>query len=142
MVWFDPFAEVENLLRPFEGGGRRSAGMPIEAYRRGDEYLVHLDLPGVDRGSIDLTVERNVLRVTAERKSAYEEGDELLLAEGARGTMTRTLYLGQDLDTDRIAAQYIDGVLSLRIPVAERAKPHRIPVGTGTGQRELASAAA
>jgi HSP20 family protein len=139
MVRFDPFVEVENLLRPFQATVR-SASMPLDAYRRAHEYVVDLDLPGVDRDSIDVTVERNVLRVTAERKASEMEGDQLLVAERPKGVVTRTLYLGQDLDLDRITANYVDGVLSLTIPVAEQAKPHRIEISGG--QRELASASA
>jgi HSP20 family protein len=139
MMRFDPFVEVENLLRPFQTAVR-STSMPLDAYRRGDEYVVDLDLPGVDRDSIDLTVERNVLRVTAERRAGEMEGDQLLVVERPKGVVTRTLYLGQDLDLDRITANYVDGVLSLTIPVAEQAKPHRIEIGGG--QRELASAGA
>lgn len=139
MARFDPFVEVENLLRPFQSAVR-SASMPLDAYHRGDEYFVDLDLPGVDRDSVDVTVERNVLRVTAERKASEMEGDQLLVTERPRGVITRTLYLGQDLDLDRISANYVDGVLSLTIPVAEQAKPQRIEIGDG--QRELASATA
>jgi HSP20 family protein len=139
MARFDPFVEVENLIRPFHSAVR-STSMPLDAYRRGHEYVVDIDLPGVNRDSIDVTVERNVLRVTAERKAGEMEGDQLLVTERPKGVVTRTLYLGQDLDLDRITANYVDGVLSLTIPVAEQAKPHRIEIGSG--QRELASSAA
>ncbi len=137
MVRFDPFVEVENLMRPF-GSVVRSAGMPLDAYRSGDEYVVDLDLPGVERSTIDLTVERNVLRVTAERRVGHGDDDQLLIAERPKGAVTRTLYLGQDLDVEGIQADYVDGVLSLRIPVAATAKPHRISIGTGGDRRQLA----
>lgn len=142
MAWFNPLVEVENLLRPFEAS-MRSTSMPIDAYRRGFEYVVDLDLPGVSRDSIDVTVERNVLRVTAERMERHGQDEQVLLAERPKGQITRSLYLGQDLDADNIKADYADGVLSLTIPVAEQAKPRRVPIVTaGDRQQELTSTAA
>jgi HSP20 family protein len=130
---FDPFRELDRLNQELWGGNqRRSAGMPMDAYRQGDAFFIHFDLPGVDPSSIDLTVEKNVLTVRAERRlSAGSNGAddvEVLVAERPQGTYSRQLFLGETLDADRIEANYESGVLSLRIPVAEAAKPRRVQV--------------
>ncbi len=102
--------------------------MPIDAYRRGDEFIVELDLPGIDPASIDLTVERNVLTVHAQRRRTAGDSVELLVGERPHGTFSRQLFLGDTLDTTNIEAAYTDGVLTLKLPVAERAKPRRVPI--------------
>ncbi|MHB1599708.1 MAG: Hsp20/alpha crystallin family protein, partial [Acidimicrobiales bacterium] len=104
--------------------------MPIDAYRKGDTFTVQFDLPGVQANSIDLTVEQNVLTVRAQRARASTEGAEWILAERPQGTFSRQLFLGEMLDTERIAAEYVDGVLTLRIPVAESAKPRKVAIST------------
>lgn len=104
--------------------------MPIDAYRRGDDVWVHVDLPGVPRDSIDLDVERNVLTISADRPWAHQENDQFYLAERQQGSYRRHLHLGDGLDLDHIEADYIDGVLSLRIPMAERAKPRRVAISS------------
>ncbi|MBV9140939.1 MAG: Hsp20/alpha crystallin family protein [Pseudonocardiales bacterium] len=131
----DPFRELDRLTQVlFGANGTRShpAIMPMDAYREGGQFVVHFDLPGVDPSSIDLNVERNVLTVRAERKPTYGEDVELQVAERPRGVFTRQLFLGDTLDTDRVEASYDAGVLTLRIPVAEKAKPRKIEI-TGTG---------
>jgi HSP20 family protein len=105
----------------------------MDAYRRGDQFLVHLDLPGVDAGSINLTAEQNVLTIAAERRFEPQEEDEVLVAERPQGLYTRQLLLGENLDVEGIEANYDGGVLTLTIPVAEQAKPRRIEVGGGSG---------
>jgi HSP20 family protein len=124
----DPFRELDRFAQQVLGTPTRPAAMPIDAYRRADEFVVELDLPGVDPGSIDLTVERNVLTVHADRRRAEGDDVELLVGERPQGTFSRQLFLGDTLDTDRIDAAYTDGVLTLRLPIAERAKPRRVPV--------------
>ncbi|MEY2474971.1 MAG: hypothetical protein QOG87_286 [Actinomycetota bacterium] len=132
----DPFRDLDRLTQQVFGTQARPAAMPIDAYRSGEEFVVQFDLPGVDAQSIELTVERNVLTVHAERKRA--EGDvELLVGERPHGTFSRQLFLGETLDTERIDAQYTDGVLTLRLPIAERAKPRRVPI-TGAEGRQTA----
>lgn len=127
----DPFRELDRLAQQAFGTPTRPAAMPIDAFRKGEKFVVQFDLPGVEADSIDLTVEKNVLTVHAERRRANEEGVELVVGERPHGTFSRQLFLGDTLDTDRLSAEYTDGVLTLRIPVAERAKPRRVPVGVG-----------
>lgn len=137
----DPLQQVDHLLRStFDD--MRAGVMPIDTYRRGDEFVVEFDVPGVDRDSIDVTVERNVLQVTARRAAAYDDADEVGVRERPHGVMTRQLFLTDDLDTDSIAASYDDGVLRLVIPVSEEAKPRTIEVTAGGGQTAIGTGAA
>ena len=123
----DPFRDFDRFAQQLLGTATRPASMPMDAWRQGDEFVIELDLPGVSADSIDLDVERNVLTVRAER--VPRNGDwEMLAAERARGTFTRQLVLGDNLDLDRIEAGYVDGVLRLVVPVAEKAKPRKITV--------------
>lgn len=132
MLRWDPFRELERLSEQAWGNGARvPRGIPIDAYRRGDRFMVHFDLPGVDPSAIDLTVEKNVVTVTADRGWEPREGDEVLVAERPRGTFTRQLFLGDTLDATNIEASYEQGVLTLSIPVAEAAKPRRVEVSVG-----------
>lgn len=124
----DPFRELDRLTQQVLGTPTRPAAMPIDAYRKGEELFVEFDLPGVDAGTINLTVEKNVLSVHAERRRKEEENVELLVGERPQGTFNRQLFLGDALDTGRISADYCDGVLTVRIPVAEQAKPRRVPI--------------
>ena len=127
----DPFRDLDRLAQQVFGTPARPAAMPIDAYRHGDELVVQFDLPGVDASSIDLTVEKNVLTVHAERRRSAPEDVEMLVGERPQGTFSRQLFLGDTLDTERIEAGYADGVLTLRLPVAEKAKPRRVPIATG-----------
>jgi HSP20 family protein len=133
LMRFDPFRELDRMaqLLTQPSGGLRQLTMPMDAYREGDQFVVRFDLPGVDPDSIDLTVERNVLTVRAERKWSPAEGQDVVVAERPQGTFTRQLFLGESLDTDRVAASYDQGVLTLRIPVAEQAKPRKVEVTAG-----------
>ncbi|MET7357247.1 Hsp20/alpha crystallin family protein [Streptomyces sp. NPDC005562] len=134
----DPFREFDRLTQQVFGSGRPS-GMQMDAYRAGDDFVVHFDLPGVDPESIDLDVERNILSVQAERRSPAPENVEMVVAERPAGTFTRQLFLGDTLDTERIDASYDAGVLTLRIPVAEQAKPRKIRISgsDGGGPRQI-----
>ncbi len=126
----DPFRELDRLSQQVFGNAgtvARPSTMPMDAWQEGETFLVEFDLPGVEPGSIDLDVERNVVTVRAERKPLGQDR-ELLAAERPRGIFSRQLILGDTLDTERIQASYDGGVLQLRIPVAERAKPRKIPV--------------
>lgn len=134
LMRFDPFRELDRLSQELlSNGPRRSGGgMPMDAYRSGETFYVHFDLPGVDPSSIDLTVEKNVLTVRAERQIGWGgEDTEVLVAERPQGTYSRQLFLGETLDADNISANYEQGVLTLTIPVAEAAKPRRVEVSAG-----------
>ena len=132
----DPFRELDRLTQQLfgtNGTTSRPAVMPMDAYRDGEQFVVHFDLPGVDPSSIDLNVEHNVLTVKAERVPTYRHDVELQVAERPRGVFSRQLFLGDTLDTEHVAASYDAGVLTLRIPVADRAKPRKIEIsGTNT----------
>ncbi|MHC3469509.1 Hsp20/alpha crystallin family protein [Streptomyces sp. 7R007] len=134
----DPFRELDRLVDRVWGAVTHPAGVPMDAWREGDTFLVELDLPGVSPESIDLDVERNVLTVKAERKPGYGEGVDTVIAERPVGTFSRRLFLGEALDTERIEASYDAGVLRLRIPVAEQAKPRKIAISGGSERKELA----
>jgi HSP20 family protein len=130
LMRFDPFRELDRLTQQAWGSGRPAA-IPMDAYRHGERFLVHFDLPGVEPSSIDLTVEENVLTVSAERNWQPGEGDEVVVSERPQGGFTRQLFLGEGLDAERIAADYDYGVLTLTIPVAERAKPRKVEIASG-----------
>jgi HSP20 family protein len=127
----DPFRELDRVAQELLGTNTRPAAMPIDAFRRGDEFVVQFDMPGVRPDSIDLTVERNVLTVHAERQRDAGDDVELLIGERRYGAFSRQLFLGDALDADRLVADYSDGVLTLRLPVKEQAKPRRVEVKTG-----------
>lgn len=125
-----PFRELDALFNQRTPRMTSTSGrpMPMDAYRRDDNVWVHLDLPGVVAESIDISVERNVLTVAAERSYQYEEGDRVYFDERHQGEFRRQVSLGDGLDADGIEADYTDGVLSLRIPVIPQAKPRKIAV--------------
>jgi len=125
----DPFRELDRLAQQVLGTAARPAAMPMDAWREGETFEVEFDLPGVAPDSINLDVERNVVTVRAERP-ALDGEKEMLAAERPRGVFSRQLVLGENLDTENIEASYDAGVLSLRIPVAERAKPRKIAIAT------------
>jgi HSP20 family protein len=136
----DPFRELDRLTQQLfgqDGTWSRPAVMPMDAYRDGEQFVVHFDLPGVDPSSVDLNVERNVLTVKAERTAAYGEDVELQVSERPRGVFSRQLFLGDTLDADRVEASYDAGVLTLRIPIAEKAKPRKIEITGGSAPKQL-----
>ncbi|MBN6038433.1 Hsp20/alpha crystallin family protein [Amycolatopsis sp. 195334CR] len=136
----DPFRELDRLTQQVfgtQGTSARPAAMPMDAYREGDDYVVRFDLPGVSADTIDLDVERNVLTVRAERQAEFGDDVEVSVSERPRGVFSRQLFLGESLDTERIAAEYHSGVLTLRIPVTERAKPRKIAVGSREDAKQI-----
>ena len=130
LMRFDPLRELDRLVQQTNAGDRLPV-MPMDAYRHEDRFLVHFDVPGVDPSSIELTVEKDVLTVSAERRWQPAEGDEVLVAERPQGSFSRQLFLGEGLDADGIEANYDNGVLTVTIPVAERAKPRRVEISSG-----------
>jgi HSP20 family protein len=136
----DPFREFDRLAQQVLGTTARPAAMPMDAWREGDDFVVAFDLPGVNVDSVDIDVEQNVLTVKAERPDPVGEDTELIASERPRGVFSRQLILGDALDTDGVKASYDAGVLTLRIPVAEKAKPRRIEIETTGQQRQEISA--
>jgi HSP20 family protein len=138
----DPFRDLDRLTQQVFGPNgtlARPSVMPMDAWRDGDTFHVEFDLPGVNRDSIDIDVERNVVTVKAERPARASDA-ELVAAERPRGVFSRQLVLGDNLDTERIAATYDTGVLTLSIPVAEKAKPRKVEVA-GTHEHQQAISA-
>src|SRR6201996_8367289 len=121
LTTFDPFTHFERQFGRL--APRSGAGMPMDAVRRDGEVALRFDLPGVDPASIDVTVDRGVLTVTANRHEEYAENDKLVIRERITGTFTRRVHLSDDLDSAAVEASFNDGVLSVRIPVAEKAQP-------------------
>jgi HSP20 family protein len=132
----DPFRELDRLTQQVFGTVARPAFMPMDAWRDEDTFHIEFDLPGVRADSIDLDVERNVLTVRADRPALNGEV-ELIAAERPSGVFSRQLILGDNVDLDKISANYHDGVLSLEVPVAEEAKPRKIAVESVDGQRTI-----
>src|SRR5512135_863235 len=133
---YDPFAATSAAFRALDQltgrsgslTARQLSGMPMDAYRVGDNFVAHFDLPGVDPGSIDVSVEGNQLTVSAERSVPQLENVEWTVSERPYGRYTRQLVLGRNLDTERLEASYHDGVLTISIPVAEKARARKIQV--------------
>src|SRR5215218_6720669 len=133
LMRFDPFRDLDRLTQNLWGGEmRRLNGVPMDAYRKGSEFVVHFDVPGIDPNSIELTVEKNVLTVSAERTRQWgDDVEEVVVSERPVGTFSRQLFLGETLDAEHIEASCDNGVLTLRIPVAEAAKPRKVSISAG-----------
>lgn len=141
LLRFDPFRDLDRLADQMVAATRVPRAMPMDAYRTADHVVLHFDLPGVDPGSVDLQVENATLEVHAERTPRSSGQVDYLASERPTGSFGRTIVLGDDLDTDHVEATYTDGVLTVSIPVAERAKPRRIDVVRTEGQRVIAGKA-
>ena len=144
LVRSDSFRDLDRLMQQLwsanNGARRASMSMPMDAYRKGDTFVVQLDLPGVSGDSIELTVEDNVLTVKAARPApAGSDGIETLVAERRYGTFAREMFLGDNLDTEHIEASYEAGVLTLTVPVAPHAKPRRIEVKADASKAAISS---
>jgi HSP20 family protein len=137
MIHTDPFQVFDQLTRQLTGHWTAPNAMPMEAYRSGNDFVVSFDLPGVDPDAIDVSVERNVLTVKAERPGpTVGDGEQVQVSERPQGTFTRQVVLGDNLDTDHIDAGYEAGVLRLRIPIAEQAKPRKIEI-SGADRKQI-----
>lgn len=139
LMRFDPFRELDRMTQEVWRDVSRPVA-PLDAYRHGDQFVVEIDVPGVDADAIDLTVEKNVLTVTAKREKSFADGDEVLVAERPRGEFRRQLFLGEQLDTENITADYDNGVLTLTLSVAEQAKPRKVEI-SAAGKKELVGSA-
>jgi HSP20 family protein len=138
MLTFDPFRDLERfsdqLTRSGSAASRVPRFMPIDLYRSGDHYVLHADLPGVDPGSVDVQVDNGTLSISAERSARTEESGEWLASERFAGAYRRQVMLGDGVDPDRISASYEQGVVTVIIPIAERAKARKIEIATsGSG---------
>jgi HSP20 family protein len=132
----DPFRDLDRFTQQVLGTAARPAAMPMDAWREGEEFVVEFDLPGINADSLELDIERNVVTVRA-RRPDVDPGQEMLATERPRGVFSRQLVLGDNLATDQIAASYDGGVLRLRIPVAEKAKPRKIAIGHSNGHKVI-----
>jgi HSP20 family protein len=135
---FDPFLAEFDRLTQRSFGTTDGVGLPMDVIRRGDELVVRLDLPGVRTDDIGLTVENQTLTITAERRADYAEGDQVLAQERFEGAISRRLRVPDWVDAEAVAADYADGVLTVHLPVAEKAKPRRIQVNAATTPSEIA----
>jgi HSP20 family protein len=133
----DQLRELDRLSEALWGDGTRPSMMPLTAYRENGTFVVHVDLPGFDPGSIDVTVEQNVVRVHAEREAPAGAATEAMVDERRYGAFDRELILGDTLDLDQLSASYDAGVLTIEVPVSEQAQPRRIEVAAATGAKEL-----
>lgn len=136
LVRTDPFREFDRLTEQLFGTLARPARMPMDAWREDDHFVAEFDLPGIDPESVDIDIERNVLSVRADRP-AREGVNELIASERPRGVFRRQLILGDNLDADKVQASYVDGVLRITLPIAEKAKPRKIEVTRGEPVKEI-----
>lgn len=132
----DPFRSLDRLAGQLMAGPRMPMAMPMDVWQSADGYHVALDLPGVDAGSVEITSERNVLTIRAERRPGYGENDKVLVAERPQGQYTRQLQVSDALDTGNVAADYHNGVLHLSIPISQAAQPRRIELRQGSEQQQ------
>jgi len=143
---FDPFRDMdrltEQLLGVPAGTPRAPRFMPMDLYRSGDHFVLHADLPGVDPGSVDVSVDNGTLTIRAERTSRTDENVDWIASERFTGSYMRQLSLGDGIDSDRIGATYENGVLTVTIPVAEKAKPRRIDISTGSTAQVISGSVA
>ena len=138
----DPFRELERLFDQTVTGTRTGTAMPMDLFRTGDHYVIRVDLPGADPGSIDVSVDDRMLTIRGERSTTDGAVDvQWLVQERPSGTFARQIALGRGISTDNISATYADGVLTLTVAVAQEAKPRRIEVThTGNDRAETVDA--
>ncbi|MEU6582111.1 Hsp20/alpha crystallin family protein [Nocardia sp. NPDC046763] len=138
MLRFDPFHDIDavarQLLGETMGTARAPRFMPMDLFKAGDHYVLNADLPGVDPGSVDVSVDNGTLTLKAQRSLPSDEHVQWIASERFAGSYMRQLSLGEGVDTENIHATYNDGVLSVTLPIAEKAKPRRIEI-SGMGQQ-------
>ncbi|WP_039798332.1 Hsp20/alpha crystallin family protein [Nocardia araoensis] len=132
----DPFRDLERWTQQVFGTAAHPAVLPMDAWRAGDQFVVEIDAPGIDRDSLDLNVERDVVTVRA-RRPELDADREMVATERPHGEFSRQLFLGDDLDIDQVRADYADGVLRLTIPLADRPEPRKIEVARGDGHKAI-----
>lgn len=138
LMRFDPFRELDRLAEQALTGARTAHTLPMEAFRRGDQFMIALDVPGMKGDDIDVTVERNVIEITARRRPLRQDGDELIVDERPQGEFRRQLFLGDNLDPNKLSAAFDGGVLTLTVPVSEESKPRKVQIGTADqGQQAI-----
>lgn len=130
LMRFDPFRELDRLAEQATAAARTAHTLPMEAFRRGDQFIVALDVPGIKGDDIDVTVERNVIEITARRRPLRQDGDEAIVDERPHGEFRRQLFLGDNLDANKLSAACDAGVLTLTVPVSEESKPRKVQIGT------------
>jgi len=140
LMRFDPFRELDRVAQGL-AKSPMPVSLPMDAYRHGDEFVINIDLPGVDPSSVDVTVEQNVLTISAQRSWQPQEGDQVIASERPQGSFTRQLFLGESLDAESIAARYEHGVLTVTVPVAEKVKPRRVEINAGAGREAIGAGA-
>jgi HSP20 family protein len=128
LLQHDPFRDLDRLTQQVFGTVARPTSMPLDAWREGDHFVVELDLPGIDPEKVDIDVEHNVLTIRAERLSHMPDAANAVATERSWGVFSRQLVLGDSLDTEKVDADYVAGVLRLRIPIAEKAKARKISI--------------
>ena len=129
LMRFDPFRELDQLANQAVGGAWTAHTLPVEALRRGDQFIIAIDVPGITENDVDVTVERNVVEVSARRQPLRQEGDQVIVDERPQGEFRRQLFLGENLDPSKMIAQVDHGVLTLTVPVSEASKPRKIAIG-------------
>jgi HSP20 family protein len=136
---FDPFLAEFDRLAQRTLGTADGVGLPMDIVRSGDDLVVHMDLPGVRSDEVKITLENRTLTISAQRRSAYAEGDQVLVQERFDGEISRRVRVPEWVDADAVAADYVDGVLTVRLPLAERAKPRVIAVNGATSTAQIES---
>ncbi|WP_382309479.1 Hsp20/alpha crystallin family protein [Herbiconiux sp. UC225_62] len=132
----DPFSEFDRLASTLLQSRPGPRVMPVDLYREGDRYVLTADLPGADPGSIDIDVDGQLLTIRAQRTTASAEGVKWLSQERPAGSYLRQFSVGEGIDSEKITASYDNGVLSVVLPVSERAKPRKIAIGSAKADEQ------
>jgi HSP20 family protein len=140
-VFFDPFRELDRVAANLLDTTQGPRLMPIDLYRDGDHYILNADLPGIDPGTVDVDVDGQLLTIRAERTVRGQEGVKWLAQERPSGSFLRQFTLGEGIDGEKISANYDNGVLSVMIPVTERARPRKVSVMSSGAKKQESIAA-